>query len=117
MTLTTGQPQSLEISAKVTEVLTPLHEPKPARTIHYLETPSERFRAIATQRQNFEVVKNDRDYREGDILVLQETPYSTEFYIGKVGHVLPAKANGIVPGWCAIALSEAIAYLNCKKAP
>jgi Domain of unknown function (DUF3850) len=113
----TGQPQSPEVQAKVTEVLTHLHEPKPGGTIHYLETPSERFRAIARQCQNFEVVKNDRDYQEGDILVLQKTPYSTEFYIGKVGHVLPAKANGIVPGWCAIALSEAIAYLNCKKTP
>jgi hypothetical protein len=122
MTIITGQPQSPAVAHKVTAALAQLHQPKPARAIHYLQTPTDRFRAIASNRMNFETALNNRDYQEKDILVLQEIPTNTtntEFYITSIKHVLEPKCftNGIVPGWCALSFGDAIAYFSYKKAP
>lgn len=43
-----------------------------APRIHYLKTYIEFFQAIKSGDKNFELRKNDRDYKVGDILVLME---------------------------------------------
>lgn len=43
-----------------------------ARTHHYLKTLPKYFKEIESGKKTFEVRKNDRDYKEYDILHLQE---------------------------------------------
>lgn len=109
--LTTGTPQSPEIEAKVNEVLTLLQQPKPGGAIHYLELASKKFRAIARQAKNFDIVRHDRPYGAGDILILQESPHSHEIYISRVRRIVPSKVINVARGWCALQL-EAICYTN-----
>lgn len=50
---------------------------------HELKTWPEYFRAVASGLKNFEVRKNDRDYKVGDILILQEFDPETNEYTGE----------------------------------
>lgn len=42
--------------------------------IHFLKTWPEFFEATLSREKNFEVRVNDRDFKVGDILILQEYP-------------------------------------------
>jgi len=44
-----------------------------ARQHHYLKTETEFFKAVEKGEKKFEVRKNDRDFKEYDIICLQET--------------------------------------------
>lgn len=49
--------------------------------IHALKQAPEYFEAVLNGRKTFEVRQNDRDYREGDLLALNE--YSKNGYTGR----------------------------------
>lgn len=55
--------------------------------IHFLKTWTEFYNSIVdediTKRKCFEVRKNDRNYRVGDYLLLQDYDNNTEKYIGR----------------------------------
>jgi len=44
-----------------------------ARQHHYLKTETEYFQAVEKGKKKFELRKNDRDFKEYDMLYLQET--------------------------------------------
>lgn len=50
-------------------------------TVHELKTLPEYFNAIRNGLKNFEVRKNDRDFKVGDFLVLKE--WDGEHYTGR----------------------------------
>ena len=49
---------------------------------HFLKTWPEYFQAIWDGKKTFEVRKNDRDFKVGDMLVLQEFDPKTKEYSG-----------------------------------
>ena len=50
---------------------------------HTLKIWPEYYAAVRDGRKTFEVRRNDRDYRPGDVLVLQEWNPQTEQYTGE----------------------------------
>jgi len=51
--------------------------------IHYLKTWTEFYSRMDTGDKRFELRKDDRGYREGDVLCLQEYNPETESYTGR----------------------------------
>lgn len=66
---------------------------------HELKTWPEFFSAVMRGRKKFEVRKNDRNFQEGDQLLLREYDPETKQYLGSqlvvdVGYILPLKYLG-----------------------
>jgi len=84
--------------------------------IHELKTTPKYFAMIAVGSKNFEVRKNDRDFKIGDQLLLKEyIPTATyqDFgrYTGRILHrridyVLHGDQLGIEEGYCVMSLSR-----------
>jgi len=77
---------------------------------HELKTWPEYMTAILEGRKTFEVRKNDRDFQEGDILVLREYDPKTKQYTGQtleveVTFVLPGGNFGIDRDYCVMSIS------------
>lgn len=75
---------------------------------HNLKCWPEYFRAVLNGEKTFELRFNDRDYRVGDVLVLEEYDNKEERNTGctltmKVTYILDA-APGLQPGWVAMAI-------------
>lgn len=51
---------------------------------HYIKTVQPFFNDVAVGVKRFEVRKNDRDFKVGDILVLQEYDPEADTYIGGI---------------------------------
>lgn len=69
--------------------------------VHRLKTHAPYFTDVVTERKNFEVRKNDRDFEVGDILVLEEwfpCFYTGSFAVRRVTYILPGGAFGIEEG-------------------
>lgn len=66
-----------------------------AAQLHELKCWPEYFRAMRDGRKLFEVRLNDRDFREGDALVLREWDPDTKQY---TGHQLRAHVTFVFPG-------------------
>ena len=88
--------------------------------IHTLKTDSAVFQAVLMQEKTFEIRKHDRDFRVGDVLVLQETKYTGEEmrdgalleytrreYEAEVTHILDGPIYGLAEGWCILSIKEA----------
>jgi len=88
--------------------------------IHTLKTDSEVFQAVLLQAKTFEIRKHDRDFRVGDVLVLQETKhtgeemhngapleYTRRSYEAIVTHILVGPVYGLAEGWCILSIKEA----------
>jgi hypothetical protein len=90
---------------------------------HKLKIDTAVFELLTSGKKTFELRKNDRDYKEGDILILRETRYnSAEMALGMpveytgredirlVSHVLIVPVYGLSEGWailsCQIIKSE-----------
>lgn len=62
------------------------------------------FEAVTKGRKNFELRKNDRDFKVGDIFVLREWKdgeYTGRYYIGSIGYVLQnCSEYGLQDGYC-----------------
>lgn len=76
---------------------------------HELKTWPEPFMDVALGRKTFEVRKNDRDYRVGDTLKLQEYSPGTDSYSGMwqtvlVTYVLRGDQFGIEAGFCVMSI-------------
>lgn len=80
-----------------------------AARCHTIKTNPEPFGAILDGDKNFEFRKNDRDYREGDLLTLQEYDPAYKEYTGRtiqarIGYVLAAPAFGVPKGHVCFSL-------------
>jgi hypothetical protein len=78
-------------------------------TTHELKTWPEYFKALAEGRKTFEVRKNDRDFKEGDILHLREWHPRTEEYSGQqmvksVTYVMSGGLLGVQAGYVVMGL-------------
>lgn len=84
--------------------------------IHQLKTWPKYFRAIQLGEKTFEIRINDRDFKPGDILALQEFDPETQQYTGaqinrRVGYVLESTSEhnsiqGLKPGYIIMSLLE-----------
>lgn len=54
------------------------------RAIHKLKIGSVFFEAVKDGRKKFEIRKNDRDFKEGDVLILEEYDPINQQYLGGV---------------------------------
>lgn len=52
--------------------------------MHELKIASEFFEAVKDGRKKFEIRKNDRNYQEGDVLVLKEYDPITQLFSGRI---------------------------------
>jgi hypothetical protein len=76
--------------------------------VHQLKTWPEYFKALKDGTKNFELRKNDRDFRVGDILYLKEYNPETEAYTSRslefyVTYIIDGEW-GLKEGYCAMAL-------------
>jgi len=86
--------------------------------IHELKTHPLPFGALQSGMKNFEIRKNDRDFRIGDELLLKEfipkgyyEPEDPEEYTGKILHrridyILKTEEYGIQPGYVIMSISK-----------
>jgi ribosomal protein S17 len=80
---------------------------------HALKTWPEYYQQITSGAKPFEVRKNDRDYKTGDRVLLQEFEPDSGKYTGKeaefrIGYILHGPAFGIKQGFCVFALDEIV---------
>ena len=87
------------------------YDTQPPRDRHHrLKTWPEYFQAILAGHKTFEVRKNDRDFRVGDLLILaeyepnEEPGYTSRILYRLVSYVLPGGQFGIEPGYCVLGL-------------
>lgn len=79
---------------------------------HYLKTWPKYFDAVARGEKTFELRADDRDYKVGDILVLQRFDPKTSEYTGaeidkRITYILRGtQFAGVAPGYCVLALGE-----------
>lgn len=78
-------------------------------TEHELKTWPEFFESVSSGRKPFEVRKNDRDFKVGDVLILKEWDPEKELYSGRVlyktvTYLLPGGSFGIDPDYCVMGL-------------
>lgn len=76
--------------------------------IHHLKTESVYFEPVADLRKLFEIRRNDRNFREGDILVLEEwnaekKAYTGRVILGKVEYLL-CDFEGLAEGYVAMSI-------------
>lgn len=82
---------------------------------HLLKTWPEYFEAVARLDKTFEVRKNDRDFKVGDLLVLQEYDNEHDWITGRyvavtVTYVLQGGQFGVDPGYVVLGLSRERIY-------
>lgn len=79
--------------------------------IHHLKTWKKYFAMVFCGSKNFEVRKNDRDFKLGDQLLLEEWDNEKEVYTGRILHrridyILKGGQFGIEEGFCVLSLSK-----------
>lgn len=52
--------------------------------VHELKIASEFFEAVKDGRKKFEIRKNDRNFQEGDVLILKEYDPITQLFSGEI---------------------------------
>ena len=78
---------------------------------HLLKTWPPYFREVKANRKTFELRRNDRDFRQGDILVLVEFDPETGTESGDIetrraGYILHGPGFGLEAGFCVISLEH-----------
>ncbi len=75
---------------------------------HELKVLPDFFADIYMQRKQFEVRKNDRDFKAGDILILRlwspETGYGGAELTRTITYILPGGQFGIETGYCVLSI-------------
>lgn len=79
--------------------------------IHELKTWKEYFKMVFCSSKNFEVRKNDRDYKLGDTLLLKEWDNQTEEYTDRILHrridyILNGGQFGIEEGYVVMGIGK-----------
>lgn len=87
-------------------------------TEHELKTDSDVFGAVVRGDKLYEIRKDDRDFKVGDVLHLKETVHTGEEmiqgaplkYTGReawveVGHILRGPVYGLTLGWCIMSFA------------
>lgn len=79
--------------------------------IHNLKTWKKYFVAVFSGLKNFELRFNDRDFKIGDELILEEWDEITELYTGRILHrridyILEGGQFGLEKGYVILALSK-----------
>lgn len=78
--------------------------------IHELKILPEYFKPVSLYHKNFEIRKNDRNYKVGDELLLKE--WDGEKYTGRTFHCFVSYiyygdgTYGLPEGWCVMALKR-----------
>ena len=88
--------------------------------VHKLKTWPKYFKGIKSGEKTFEIRKNDRDFKEGDILILEEYDPKHKAYTGqraqmKVEYILfPSEEVeiGIKDGFCIMAIVDNSAIIS-----
>jgi hypothetical protein len=80
---------------------------------HRLKTWPKQFGAVLSLAKTFEVRRADRDFKVGDLLVLQEWDPETEGFTGamtmrRITYRLDGGEWGIEPGFCVLGLTEVL---------
>ena len=81
-----------------------------SRKTHELKTETEYFNEVVSGNKNFELRKNDRDFKVGDYLMLQDYNKETKTYTGRIfyktiSYVLEnAPQFGLKEGYCILSL-------------
>ena len=78
--------------------------------IHQLKTWPEPFAAVVDGGKTCELRKNDRDYKVGDVLILQEWNPDTKEYTGNeevahVTHIIRGGEFGLPPDLCVMSIA------------
>lgn len=79
--------------------------------LHELKIWPEHFDAVKSGRKRFEIRKDDRDFQEGDKLVLREWNPETQTYTGRSFAVTvyfvmrDAEHFGLMPGFCVMSIT------------
>lgn len=76
---------------------------------HELKTWTEYFEALISGKKTFEVRKNDRNFQEGDLLILKDWNKLTDKYSGRqtaftISYILEGGQFGIEDGFCVLGL-------------
>lgn len=84
---------------------------------HRLKTDPGQFQLVRAGVKRFEIRKNDRNFEQGDRLILEETRYSAEQMAAgapleftgerlnlRVMHVLYGPIYGLIDGWCIMSV-------------
>lgn len=79
-------------------------------TVHDLKTWPELFDGIESRSKRFEVRKDDRGFKVGDLLHLREWSPETREYLGRscmrcVTHLMTGGQFGLEPGYVAMSIS------------
>jgi hypothetical protein len=88
-------------------------------TVHKLKTWPEFFDAILSGEKTFEIRYDDRGYRAGDRLLLQEWRPQTKEYTGRemwleVTYIIQG-FEGLAPGWVAMSIVSAFLPRNWRE--
>lgn len=71
---------------------------------HDLKILPQHMEYVLNNRKNFELRKNDRDFKIGDIFALREFSdgeYTGRYYIGSIGYILKdCPQYGLANGYC-----------------
>jgi len=86
----------------------------PHAKTHHLKTWPEYFKAIKDGIKTFELRKNDRDFKVGDLLVLEEIDEPDSFtgkYTGnaisvRVTYIIKGPMFGLAERWCIMAFGD-----------
>ena len=78
--------------------------------IHKLKTWPEYYEEVESGRKTFEIRKNNRDFREGDTIILQEFILKEKLFTGKelnfkIGYIFYGEAFGVKKGFCIMQLN------------
>lgn len=86
--------------------------------IHHLKIVPLYFHSVASSEKTFEVRKNNRDFHEGDVLILEEWApghgYTGRMCVRFVTYILYGGEFGIDKDYCVMALSTESPH---KEAP
>lgn len=77
--------------------------------VHIVKTWREMFAHVWDGKKPFEVRKNDRDYRVGDLLIQREYDKDGRTFTGRyvraiISYKLDGGQFGVEPGYCVLAL-------------
>lgn len=87
--------------------------------VHELKTDADVFLLVVKGLKTFDVRRNDRDFKVGDVLLLKETEYTGEEmkkgaplrYTGRVKavevlYIMLGPVYGLKKGWCIMSVEE-----------